>query len=445
MLGMGALVSCEDDTGTAIGTPYNPSQPVKLTSFEPDSGGMATKLFIDGANFGNDPTAVKVYFNKTRANVVGSDGEHLYVITPRQPGDTCVISVVVGKDSTIFDKTFRYKTMITVQTIAGVKGDYNYTMGDLTSTRLDQPSTLCLDAEGNIFVSHWRVPYSFIVINVAKGISQELFTGEALGAPSADAEGKVVMAGTDSGDGYLQFDPESQWAARRRTILHPTVEEDPTNQKAFTINYKHGITSCKIDGYMYTRSYNGMVVRFDPKTRKGEFVKLNPSGDSGTGRVTDAGYLNPDADSFPYFDPNHPNIMLVAFPGHHCIISVDIETRDASLYAGTYKTSGYQDGDRLEAKFNAPCQICSDSNGSIFIGDTNNYCIRKIDSDGKVSTAIGKGTISGYQDGNAEDALFMGPKGVAIDKDNNIYVADFGTNGSSGHAGSNCIRVLSIQ
>ncbi|MDR1859857.1 MAG: IPT/TIG domain-containing protein [Bacteroidales bacterium] len=431
MLGMGALVSCEDDTGTAIGTPYNPSQPVKLTSFEPDSGGMATKLFIDGANFGNDPTAVKVYFNKTRANVVGSDGEHLYVITPRQPGDTCVISVVVGKDSTTFEKTFRYKTMITVSTIAGVTGDYTYKVNcTLAEARFDKPSTLCLDSEGNIFISHWRTPYSFVVVNIDRNIVQELHNGTPLGAPTADADNLIIVP-DDSGDRYYTFDPQAEWTPKQRTILHPTADEVAAGKLDWAASTKHGFAACMKDGLTYCRNYAGYIIKFDPKTRKGE-------------RVFDL--FDPNTDSFLFFDPFVPTLLYISLPSLHCIKTIDVETGEKLTFAGKQGQSGYADGDRLDALFNRPVQICMDDAGVMLVADQNNHCIRRITTDGKVSTAIGKGGVKGSQDGNAEDALFNGPKGVAIDKDNNIYVVEFGEGTNSDLAGhNNRLRVLAIQ
>ncbi|MDR0833895.1 MAG: IPT/TIG domain-containing protein, partial [Candidatus Symbiothrix sp.] len=79
--------SCNDSENSGHGTPYDPNKPVVIETFSPDSGGMATKLFITGHNFGNDPAAIKVYYNDKLAPVVGADGEHIYAITPRQPGE----------------------------------------------------------------------------------------------------------------------------------------------------------------------------------------------------------------------------------------------------------------------------------------------------------------------------------------------------------------------
>ena len=51
------IFSCSDDKTKTNGSgqPYDPNTPVKLETFYPDSGGMATKMIIKGTNFGTDP------------------------------------------------------------------------------------------------------------------------------------------------------------------------------------------------------------------------------------------------------------------------------------------------------------------------------------------------------------------------------------------------------
>jgi hypothetical protein len=59
------FAACKDnDTGTVIPEkPYDPSKPLVLTNFEPETGGLAAQVIINGSNFGTDPSKLKVYFN----------------------------------------------------------------------------------------------------------------------------------------------------------------------------------------------------------------------------------------------------------------------------------------------------------------------------------------------------------------------------------------------
>jgi DNA-binding beta-propeller fold protein YncE len=84
---------------------------------------------------------------------------------------------------------------------------------------------------------------------------------------------------------------------------------------------------------------------------------------------------------------------------------------------------GYADGNALQAKFNTPSGIAIDYDDNIIIADTSNNRIRKLDKKGEVTTIAGSG-IAGYKDGAAAEAMFDAPIGVAIDEQGNLFVAD---------------------
>ena len=62
--------------------------------------------------------------------------------------------------------------------------------------------------------------------------------------------------------------------------------------------------------------------------------------------------------------------------------------------------------------------------GEIFIADTMNHAIRMITADGKLSTIAGALGVSGFADGDGEDARFAGPVGISVTPDGRIFVAD---------------------
>ncbi|PHQ62121.1 MAG: phospholipase, partial [Maribacter sp.] len=90
------FLQCTDDRGE-IKPIYDPSLPVEITSFSPDSGGVSTQMLIYGANFGTDTSLIKVFVNGKRAPFIGSTGTELYVMVPSR-ADTGYVSVVVGSD-----------------------------------------------------------------------------------------------------------------------------------------------------------------------------------------------------------------------------------------------------------------------------------------------------------------------------------------------------------
>jgi sugar lactone lactonase YvrE len=92
-----------------------------------------------------------------------------------------------------------------------------------------------------------------------------------------------------------------------------------------------------------------------------------------------------------------------------------------STYAGTGKP-GEANGHRLSATFNNPYGLALDAEGNLYVGDVANHRIRKIAVDGTVTTLAGK--KRGFSDDQGLQARFNHPYGVAVDSDNNVYVAD---------------------
>jgi len=93
-----------------------------------------------------------------------------------------------------------------------------------------------------------------------------------------------------------------------------------------------------------------------------------------------------------------------------------------STLAGNGKM-GNKNGPALEASFSNPMAVAADKNGNVFVADSRNNLIRKIDRDGVVSTYAGSG-VEGSEDGPARSASFFYPQGIAVDKNGNVYVAD---------------------
>jgi sugar lactone lactonase YvrE len=88
---------------------------------------------------------------------------------------------------------------------------------------------------------------------------------------------------------------------------------------------------------------------------------------------------------------------------------------------------GYLDGPVATAKFYAPQSLVADASGNIYVADLGNNMIRKISPAGVVSTFAGSGD-AGYANGTGTAATFNSPKGLAIDAQGNIIVADQGNN-----------------
>lgn len=105
---------------------------------------------------------------------------------------------------------------------------------------------------------------------------------------------------------------------------------------------------------------------------------------------------------------------------------VDMSTGVISTYAGRGLAQGYRNGDRLNALFHAPQRIQIDSGGNVYVADTLNHAIRRIDAaTGAVTTVAGTGA-RGFNgtSGIATRIKLNQPRGIALDGDSTLFVAD---------------------
>jgi len=89
---------------------------------------------------------------------------------------------------------------------------------------------------------------------------------------------------------------------------------------------------------------------------------------------------------------------------------------------------GATNGFGSNARFSHLGGIASDGAGNIYVADTENSTIRKITSDGYVSTLTGAPGSFGSNDGSIANARFYGPQAVAADNVGQVFVADSANN-----------------
>lgn len=118
--------------------------------------------------------------------------------------------------------------------------------------------------------------------------------------------------------------------------------------------------------------------------------------------------------------------IFIADTYNQRIRKVDAKTGTISTIAGTGK-AGYN-GDNIAActaELNLPAGVVVDSRGNVYFNDYKNDRIRRIDPDGLITTYAGTG-IPGYSgdNGPADQAGINDVYGLGIDKEDNIYLMD---------------------
>ncbi|GAB3690764.1 hypothetical protein GCM10027592_08260 [Spirosoma flavus] len=86
-------------------------------------------------------------------------------------------------------------------------------------------------------------------------------------------------------------------------------------------------------------------------------------------------------------------------------------------------------GPAVAAKLNYPNNVAVDSLGNLYISDEENYRIRKVDTNGIITTVAGTGVSALSGDGGPAIAATLNhTRGLTIDKNGNLYIADSGNN-----------------
>jgi sugar lactone lactonase YvrE len=116
--------------------------------------------------------------------------------------------------------------------------------------------------------------------------------------------------------------------------------------------------------------------------------------------------------------------LFVADTNNGRIRRIDLVNKLVRTYAGSGNLN-VDDGPAPEAGFIQPIGLAVDSNGIVYVTELGASDIRRIEPSGDVSTLAG-GDNSKFRDGPGVDAKFAAPRGLLLDRANGIlYVADY--------------------
>lgn len=108
-----------------------------------------------------------------------------------------------------------------------------------------------------------------------------------------------------------------------------------------------------------------------------------------------------------------------------------LSTKTLSTVAGSGDYD-WADGQGIAAHIYGPTGITGDAAGNLYVSDSGNSCIRKIDAAGNVTTIVGHPQVEGAAPAtdnmNGADVYLGNPAGLAFDGNQTLYLADLGNN-----------------
>lgn len=270
-----------------------------------------------------------------------------------------------------------------ITTVAGTgKAGYTGDGGPATNAQLHSPYGIALDAEGNLYIVD-RLNACIRVVEAATGIIR---TVAGTGQPGYGGDGGPAV--------------KAQLQEPNDIVLDGLG-------RAYIADVKdHRIRAVDLA--------SGLITTFAGTGEPGS------SGDDGP--ANRAALLGPRALAFgPTGD------LYICLRNDHKVRKVDMHTGLIHTVAGT-GAQGYtgDEGPALQATFNGPKEIAVDRYDNIFLVDTENHCIRRIEAaSGRVTTVAGMGQPGGGGDGGpAVRATLKRPHGVCIDEAGNLYIGD---------------------
>ena len=363
----------------------------------------------------------------------------------------------------------------TIDTINGIRrvGDG----GVASSADLQFPSDVAVDGAGNLYIADRennrirRVDASGIITTIA-GTGEAGFSGDGGPATEAMLKWPPGVAVDDAGNLYIADTGNNR--IRR-------VDASGTISTVAELSYSVANLAVDRAGNLYFSTWPHLVRRVDPSgtivtvagTRFFHTWRGGFSGDGGPAVAAELHYplglavdsvgnlYIADSDNFRIrrVDPlgiittiagrgdlgfswdgglaqlNHPHDVAVgaagnvyiADRGNNCIRRMDF-SRIITTIAGACSSGGGYWGDNgpaVAARLSLPSAVAVNGPGTLYIADTENQRIRRVDASGKITTVAGSGEY-GYSgdNGPATQAQLKRPEGVAMDSAGNLYIAD---------------------
>ena len=242
-------------------------------------------------------------------------------------------------------------------------------LGAATNASLNVPRGVGLDSAGNLYIA-----------DIANNRIRKVDTNGII---------TTVAGGGSGGDGG---------AATNASLSVPT-----------------GVASDVAGNLYIAETGNGFIRKVDTNGIISTIAGGGSGGDGGA--ATNANLHNPTT---VYLDA--VGNMFIADSVNNRIRKVDTNGIITTVAGGG---SGGDGGPATNASLNLPFGITCDAIGEIYIGDYNNYRVRKVDTNGIITTVAGSGNYGFAGDGNfATNASLSTPAGVTLDALGNVYFAD---------------------
>jgi hypothetical protein len=324
-----------------------------------------------------------------------------------------------------------------VTTLAGQVGNPGSANGAGTAAQFYQPWGLAVDKVGNVYVGDsWNHTIRKVtpagVVTTLAGLAGR--PGSADGTNGNARFSYPSQVAVDSGTNIYVADGEhtirkvtpvgNNWVVTTLAgMAGSSGSADGTNSDA-RFNVPYGVALDSAGNLYVADTYNNTIRKMTGEGTNwvvATIAGLAGSFGSADGTNGDARFNVPtamaldSADNLYVSDTLNNLIRKMTLTGTNWVVTT---------LAGTGGTYGSAEGTGLDARFRNPSGVAVDRANNVYVADQINQTIRKVTSAGEVTTLAGLAGYGGTDDGVGKQARFANPGGVAVDSIGNVYVAD---------------------
>lgn len=291
---------------------------------------------------------------------------------------------------------------------AGVPGDSE---GDPLATQLNHPSAVDFDPQGRVYIAAWH--NHKVKVWDPTGASPTVYT--LAGGPQGNSGdgGPATAAKFNLLPGVLRLPAGHPWGAG------DLLTTDAANQCVRIVRVGTApVTATNVAGVEVT---TGNVDRFWGTGTQGH------DGDGGQASAARLGFSkaqNAESDGRMVLDADG-NVYIVS--GVENVIRRIALDGTISTPVGTGTAGFAGDGGQADAaQLNFPSDVAVAPDGTLYVSDQNNHCVRRVDPEGVITTFVGVPGVSGY-DGDGGDpaaAHVHRPTGLELDAEGNLWICD---------------------
>ena len=299
-----------------------------------------------------------------------------------------------------------------VTTLAGTAGQDGSADGTGAAARFNRNHGITVDTAGNLYVADSA---NQTIRKITPGGTVTLYAGKT-GTPGNDDgaanaatfhdPNSVAVDGTGNlyvADLFNNLIRKISPSGTVSTLAGGPIRDGAADDKGTHVVFSGDVIAEKLGNLLSNES--GIIRRITPDGAMKVVLDLSALGDLRSMVEDSAGNL---------FFPTGTGITKISSDG------------TIALYAGSPNTNDYKDGPRLDARFTNVVGLTIDGADNLYATDAYSNTIRKISASGNVSTLAGAALqFSDDVNGKGDQARFSSPSWLVVDPAGNLFVTEF--------------------